>query len=119
MIEDLDFSLDGFDDIVARDPRYSAKAYALLMDVLGWLFRDGATADGEAILDEFRERTLDLYGPMSYTVLSEWGVKSTEDVGEMMFNLADAGRVRREDSDNAEAFVGGYDFKETFLEPYV
>lgn len=118
MIEDLDFSLDSFDDIVAKDPRYNARAYALLMDVLGWLFKDCAKADGETILDEFRERTLDLYGPMSYTVLREWGVERTEDVGEMMFNLADSGRVRREDSDTAEAFVGGYDFKETFLAPY-
>ena len=51
-------------------------------------------------------------------MLTEWGVNCTEDIGEMMFNLADGRRISREDGDTPEAFVGGYDFKEAFLGPY-
>lgn len=36
----------------------------------------------------------------------------------MMFNLADAKRISRDANDTSDAFVGGYDFKETFLGPY-
>ncbi len=119
-MEEIDFDSDAFADIIAKDDRYNPRAYALLMDVIHYLGGEKGTKhmSGEDILDEFRERTLDQYGPLSYRVLLEWGVKSTEDIGEMMFNLAESRRVGRDDGDSAEAFVGGYDFKEAFLDPY-
>ena len=112
-MEEIDFSSDTFDDIVAKDSRYDARAYALLMDVV----RRRKEGDFD-LLDEFRETALDQYGPLAYTVLTEWGVTCTEDVGEMMFNLAEAHRVEREEGDTSESFVGRYDFKEAFLGPY-
>jgi uncharacterized repeat protein (TIGR04138 family) len=117
-IEEIDFENDSFEDIVEKDKRYAPRAYALLMDVVRFLSEDGKPFDAEDIMDEFRERTLDQYGPMSYTVLTEWGVTKCEDLGEMMFNLADAKRVARSENDTQESFIGGYDFKEAFLGPY-
>ena len=112
-MEEIDFTSDTFDDIVAKDSRYNARAYALLMDVV----RRRAESDLD-LLDEFRETTLDQYGPLAYTVLTEWGVACTEDIGEMMFNLAEAHRIERKEDDTPESFAGGYDFKEAFLGPY-
>ena len=112
-MEEIDFTSDTFDDIVAKDSRYDARAYALLMDVVHR--REEGDFD---LLDEFRETALDQYGPLAYTVLTEWGVTCTEDIGEMMFNLAEAHRVERKEGDTPESFVGGYDFKEAFLGPY-
>ena len=118
-MEEIDFTSDTFEDIVAKDSRYDARAYALLGDVVRYLSgEDGKHVSGEEILDEFKERALDQYGPLTYTVLTEWGLKCTEDIGEMMFNLTDSGRIHRDENDTAESFVGGYDFKETFLGPY-
>ena len=113
-MEEIDFASDTFDDIVAKDSRYDARAYALLMDVVRRR-EDGGDFD---LLDEFRETALDQYGPLAYTVLTEWGVVCTEDVGEMMFNLAEARRVKRREEDSSESFAGRYDFKEAFLGPY-
>ena len=42
----------------------------------------------------------------------------TEDVGEMMFNLTESGRIAKDEDDTPESFAGGYDFKEAFLGPY-
>jgi len=117
-MEEIDFTSDTFEDIVAKDPRFNARAYALLMDCVHYLGEHGKHMSGGDILEEFKERALDQYGPMSYTVLTEWGLKCTEDIGEMMFNLTDAHRVQRDENDTAESFAGGYDFKETFLGPY-
>ena len=118
-MEEIDFKSDSFEDIVAKDSRYNARAYALLMDVVHYLSgEDGKHCSGEDILDEFKERALDQYGPLTYTVLTEWGVTCTEDIGEMMFNLVEGRRVGRDENDTAESFAGGYDFKETFLAPY-
>ncbi len=118
-MEEIDFSTDAFADIVAKDARYHARAYALLMDVVRYLSGDDQRhVAGADILDEFRERALDQYGPLAYTVLTEWGVSSTEDIGEMMFNLVEGRRIGRDANDTADAFAGGYDFKEAFLAPY-
>lgn len=119
-MDEIDFERDAFSDIVAKDARYDARAYALLTDVIRYLSgKNGEKhCSGAEILDEFRERALDQYGPMSYTVLTEWGLSCTEDIGEMMFNLTESGRIGKDDDDTPESFVGGYDFKEAFLEPY-
>ena len=118
-MDEIDFSSDSFADITAKDGRFNARAYALLMDVVSFLSgEDGKHVSGEDVLDEFRDRALDQYGPLAYTVLTEWGVTCTEDVGEMMFNLVEGRRIGRGESDSADAFAGGYDFKEAFLDPY-
>jgi len=118
-MDEIDFSSDGFSDIVAKDGRFHPRAYALLMDVVNYLSgEDGRHVSGEDVLDDFRDRVLDQYGPLSYTVLTEWGVTCTEDIGEMMFNLVEGRRIGKGDGDSADAFAGGYDFKEAFLEPY-
>ena len=75
-LEEIDFVSDSFADIVAKDSRYDARAYALLMDVIHYLCRDGGRIRAGEILEEFKERALDQYGPMTYTVLSEWGFRA-------------------------------------------
>lgn len=114
-MDSIDFHSDRFEDIAAKDRRYDPRAYALLMDVVRYL---GGNGDGHMsagdVLEEFKERTLDQYGPLSMAVLSEWGVKSCEDIGEMMFNLVESRRIGRDEGDSPEAFAGGYDFHEAF-----
>lgn len=117
-MEEIDYESDRFEDIVAKDDRYDARAYAVLMDVVHYLGKDGSHISAEDIMDEFKETVLDQFGPLSYRVLTEWGLSSCEDLGEMMFNLSEFHRVRREENDTQESFLGGYDFKETFLGPY-
>ena len=118
-IDEIDFTADNYQDIVSRDSRYDARAYAFLTDVLKFLTgEEGRQISGEEIMDEFRERALDQYGPLAYTVLTEWGVKSTEDIGELLYNLIESHRFGQNEGDSKEDFVGGYDFKEAFLDPY-
>jgi len=118
-MEEIDFQSDAFEDVVAKDPRYNARAYALLMDVVHYLSgEDGRHVSGEDILNEFKERALDQYGPLTYTVLTEWGLACTEDIGEMMFNLTESNRIHKDENDTPESFANGYDFKAAFFEPY-
>lgn len=117
-MNEIDFSADSYEDILAKDSRFNARAYALLMDCVHFLGEGNRHMSGEDILEEFKERALDQYGPLTYTVLTEWGLKCTEDIGEMMFNLTDSNRIHKDENDSAESFVGGYDFKEAFLAPY-
>ena len=117
-LEEIDFVGDSFADIVAKDSRYDARAYALLMDVIHYLCRDGGRIRAGEVLEEFKERALEQYGPMTYTVLSEWGLSRTEDIGEMMFNLVEGRRIGKDEEDTPEGFACGYDFTEVFKAPY-
>ena len=117
-IEEFDFE-DDFADILAKDSRYHPRAYTVLLNVFGFLSeKTQGHVSGEDILEEFKEEVLDQFGPMAYTVLTEWGLKCTEDIGEMMVNLVEANRIVKEDNDSYESFAGGYDFRETFSGPY-
>lgn len=116
--DEIDFASDDFADIVARDSRYDAHAYALLMDVIHFLCNGEKHIRSDEILEEFKERALDQYGPMTYTVLAEWGLSRTEDIGEMMFNLVEGRRIAKDEEDTPESFAGGYDFVEVFKGPY-
>ncbi len=113
------FEKEDYADILAKDNRYDSRAYDFVLDVI----QEATTqaqghVSGQELLSWFRDIALDLWGPMAYTVLKDWGVTCCEDVGEIVFNLYDAKRIGKTDSDSRADFIGGFDFKEEFLEPY-
>lgn len=116
-MQEIDFTKDLFSDILARDRRYNPKAYALLLEAFS-LIPNSTNISYVEILDEFKELALNQYGPLAYTVLTEWGLNSCTDIGEMMFNLVESGRLAKNDGDNYEDFRNGYTFNEAFIDPY-
>lgn len=49
------------------------------------------------------------YGPMAAVVFREWGVRSSEDVGEIVFELVRAGHLSARREDSIDDFRGGPD----------
>ncbi len=116
---DTIFEKEDYADILARDSRYDSRAYDFVLDVIHEATSQAkGHVSGQELLSWFRDIALDQWGPMSYTVLADWGVTCCEDVGEIVFNLYDAGRIGKTDSDSRADFIGGFSFKEEFLEPY-
>ena len=106
--------------ILAKDSRYDRRAYDFVLEVMERAMEEskGRQVSGRFVLDAFRDLALDLYGPMAYAVMSDWGVRSCEDVGNIVFNLYDAKMIGKSDSDSRDDFFDGFDFKEEFLGPY-
>jgi uncharacterized repeat protein (TIGR04138 family) len=50
------------------------------------------------------------FGPMARLVLNGWGLRAGEDVGEIVYNLIDAGLMTRTQEDRKEDFHGIMDF---------
>ena len=110
---------DDFSDILAKDTRFDSRAYDFVLQVIAEASADAkGHVTGQELLDYFRDLALDAYGPMAYTVLTDWGIHSCEDVGTIVFNLYDTKRIGKTDSDSPADFIGGFDFKEEFLGPY-
>ncbi|MFA6172657.1 MAG: Minf_1886 family protein [Kiritimatiellales bacterium] len=109
------------EDILARDPRYTAEAYAFVRAGLDHTVRrleKPRHVSGQELLDGIREFALAEFGPMTKTVLNGWGIKRTEDVGEIVFNMVETGLLGKTEKDSRADFANGYDFDEAFRKPF-
>ena len=73
---------------------------------------------GQELCEGIRNYALDQYGPMALTLLEQWGIKRTEDFGEIVFNLVEYGVFGKTDTDSREDFIDVFDFKKAFQEPF-
>jgi uncharacterized repeat protein (TIGR04138 family) len=85
---------DGIRNIVAADPRYPAEAYLFVQEALKHTQRalgrtklDQKHVGGKELLEGIRLFALKTFGPMVPTMLTEWGIHSCEDFGEIVFNM--------------------------------
>jgi uncharacterized repeat protein (TIGR04138 family) len=69
-------------------------------------------------MDGFRQYALKEFGPMVMTVFDHWRVTSSEDVGNIVFNLIGAGVFGKTESDQPRDFQAAIDFHAAFIAPY-
>lgn len=75
---------------------------------------DSRHVSGQQLCLGLRDYAIDRYGPLARTVLSRWGIRKTEDFGRIVFDMIDAGIMRRTEDDSIEDFMNVYDFEEAF-----
>ena len=108
-----------------KDTRYHPHAYEFVRDALHVAakhFREGQTdhhVSGQEVLEGVRQHALAEYGPMSFTILSEWGLHRGEDIGNIVYNLIDTGYFGKNDGDSLEDFAGGFDFETALMKPFI
>jgi uncharacterized repeat protein (TIGR04138 family) len=80
---------------------------------------DSAHITGQELLLGLREYASTTFGMLAATVLRNWGIRTTDDVGRIVFELIDRGEMRKTDRDQLSDFAHLYDFDEAFVEDYV
>ncbi len=121
MAQEQKSSLEKIDEILKKDNRYRAEAYFFLLAALEYsLEKLGMRRHltGKELLDGIKEFAIRQYGPMTKTVFESWGVKATDDFGEIVFNMVEVGVLSRTEQDTKEDFHGVYDFEEVFVKQY-
>lgn len=133
--------------LVQRDKRYTVDAYLFVLEALtyaqetlgmgeetGEADRDAASdassrprkrrkraeqhLTGQQLCEAARRYALDQYGYLAKTVLGSWGVVSTRDLGEIVFNMIDIGQMRKTRKDRREDFHDVYDFEDVFRDRF-
>ncbi|MCG3135859.1 MAG: hypothetical protein HMLKMBBP_03635 [Planctomycetes bacterium] len=66
------------------------------------------------LLDAFRDLAREAFGPLARTVLSEWNVHTTRDVGRIVFLMVEAGEMGKTDDDDEADFADGFAFEDAF-----
>jgi uncharacterized repeat protein (TIGR04138 family) len=73
---------------------------------------------GQQLCEGIRRYSLRQYGALARCVLAEWGVKTTGDFGEIVYNLIDIGRMHKSDADRREDFDNVFDFDEGWRDAF-
>jgi uncharacterized repeat protein (TIGR04138 family) len=73
---------------------------------------------GQELCEAIRRYALEQYGYMAKLVLNSWGVATTGDFGEIVFNLIRIGRMRKTRQDRREDFDDVYDFDTAFRQDF-
>jgi len=126
MMQDLDFA-GVVKEICRKDSRFDRDAYYFVRESLDFTSKmlnkprtGGARhVSGPELLDGIRVYALQEFGPMALTVFNAWGVKSTDDFGEIVFNLVGTGKLGKTEEDKKEDFAHGYNFHEAFAKPFM
>jgi uncharacterized repeat protein (TIGR04138 family) len=113
--------------IIQKDPRYHREAYLFLRDGLDHAQRQISKTNknelrhitGQELLVGLRDYGLAQYGPLTATVLNEWGIRQCDDFGELVFNMIEHGLLSKTETDTRDDFKGGYDFFEAFCKPFL
>ena len=116
-------------ELLRQDKRYKFEAYDFVFHALRYGHEElglGAakneTSEGEEaaaaerhltgqeLCEAIRRYALEQYGHMAKCVLNSWGVRTTADFGEIVFNLIAVGEMRKTESDRKEDFHNVFDF---------
>ena len=61
---------------------------------------------------------MNLSGLLARTVFRMWGINRTDDFGELVFNLVEAGLMSKTDEDSRKDFHAVYDLDEALVRGY-
>ncbi len=105
------------DEIVRKDGCYKAEAYMFVLAALKYTLKKlgrSRNVSGDDLLEGIKGLGMEMYGPTTRLVFEHWGINTTEDFGRVVFNLVDAGVLRKTEEDSIDDFKGVFDFQEEF-----
>lgn len=107
--------------LMALDGRYDERAYAFVLaaleEVVARLPRRRHVSGGE-LAEGCRDLALRVWGPLAKSVLLHWNIRTTRDIGEIVFNLLDVGILSKDETDSREDFDDLFDFTQVFETNY-
>jgi uncharacterized repeat protein (TIGR04138 family) len=137
--------LPKLEDVVRRDPRYAYEAYEFTFAALAHTQKmlgkvpppetetapkPGAAAknvpaeepsyhvSGRQLLEGVVAFALEQFGLMARTVFHLWGINRTDDFGEIVFNLVEAGLMSKTNEDDRADFQNVFDLDDALVHGY-
>jgi uncharacterized repeat protein (TIGR04138 family) len=115
------------EQICDKDTRFTIEAYHFVQEGLNHTLKSlkrgtqqaHRHVSGQELLQGLREFALKEYGPMSKAVLNEWGVSTTDDFGQIVFNLVNFGVLGKNETDSPSDFKNVFTFDDAFVKPFI
>jgi len=109
------------DRLRQRYPCYHETAYLFILSGLHYTIErlgEPRHISGRELAEGCRDLALERWGLMARAVLDYWGIRSTRDLGAIVFALVECGVLVKQDDDSMEDFDGVYDFAQAFERDY-
>jgi uncharacterized repeat protein (TIGR04138 family) len=109
------------DKIRIRESRFEEQAYLFVLAALEHCqanLEARRHITGAELSRGCRDLALERYGLMAKIVLEHWGVRSTADLGDIVFTLVDLGFLLSQPQDTREEFLAVYDLDRAFEHDY-
>lgn len=116
--------------ILKQDSRYPARAYDLMPAVIDYTARHPTPLEpgeaprphghvtGRQLAIGFRDYLLSEFGPFAADLLDEMNIRTTDDIGNLVYNLISVGIFGKTKSDSLSDFHAVYNFTEAFRDYY-
>ena len=104
-----------------RFPAYHDTAYLFLLAALHYTIErrhEARHISGRELAEGCRDLAIERFGLMARSVLEYWGIRSTRDLGEIVFALVECGVLVKQDGDCVSDFEGVFCFNEAFERNY-
>lgn len=116
-------------ELLAEDQRFKLEGYQFIREALQYAHENipsEAVQDpesdrpvphhvsGQQLCESCRRYAIDQYGYLAKIVLDNWGIRSTGDFGELVYNLIRIEQMRKSDTDRREDFDDVYNFDDAF-----
>ena len=109
------------DRIRMRESRFDQRAYLFVLAALEYCqqrLTERRHITGRELALACRDLALEHYGVLARHVLEHWGVRSTADLGDIVFTLVELELLMSQPTDTREEFIGVYDFDQAFGREY-
>ncbi len=109
------------DRIRLHEPRFDERAYLFALAALEFCqsrLVERRHINGRELALACRDLALDRYGVMARLVLEHWGVRSSADIGDVVFTLVDLGLLMSQPTDTRDDFAEAFDFDQVFEREY-
>jgi uncharacterized repeat protein (TIGR04138 family) len=120
-VSELAFRDGIMDQIRLREPRFHERAFLFVLSALEFSqtrLPERRHITGAELARACRDLALDRFGVLSRVVLEHWGIRQTEDIGDIVFALVDLGLLISQSHDTREDFAAVYDFDQAFERDY-
>lgn len=120
-MSDVQLAQDALDRLQAANPRFDRRGYLLVLSALHEVVgRMDAPRHitGEELSYGVRDLAIERFGLLAKTVLETWGIRSTDHIGEIVFDLVEGGILVKQEGDRREDFRDLFDFEEEFVHGY-
>jgi uncharacterized repeat protein (TIGR04138 family) len=100
-----------------RYPQFHESSYIFVLSALHYVIAhlpQPRHISGRELAEGVRDLALDRFGPLARTVLEHWGIRTTENVGDVVFALVESGVLIKQDEDGPEDFRDVFDFDDAF-----
>jgi len=120
-VAELAFRDGIMDQIRMREQRFDERAYLFVLAALEFCqtrLTERRHITGAELAHACRSLAIDRFGLTARLVLEHWGVRSTRDIGDIVFTLVDLGLLISQPQDRREDFDDVFEFAQAFESEY-